>query len=102
MASHRGSKEEKIIDYFRTAELAKVEVVYNLVKSAVKERLAKSTPARVKGPRKPRAPKTSPAPAAAAPAEGTQSKRRVTARSVAAASAPTEAIYHVAPPEQAT
>lgn len=43
----RASKEEQILEYFKTAPLAKVEVVSNLIKPILKERQAdegKTTP----------------------------------------------------------
>lgn len=65
--SKRISAEERILDYFQTADLNKVEVVYNLVRKTIKERQVAAAPVAVKKiTRKPRAKKVV-APAAAEP-----------------------------------
>jgi hypothetical protein len=43
--SKRISPEENVVNFFNTADLAKVEVVFNIVKSIVKTRTSKVTPA---------------------------------------------------------
>ena len=43
--SKRISPEENVVTFFQTADLAKVEVVWNIVKSIVKNRTSKVAPA---------------------------------------------------------
>jgi len=64
----RITAEEKILEYFQTADLNKVEVVYNLAHKVLKTRQVAAAPAPVKAV-KTRKPRTKKAPASAPAAE---------------------------------
>lgn len=44
MATHRQSEEEKILNYFQSAPLAKVEIMFNLIRPIARKRVAESKP----------------------------------------------------------